>query len=201
MPNLTFDFTWYRDSKGYKLVPAKCGDRKVPILDRPSSDIQPARVVRLDGKLESYRPKTDLWLSFITLQTEPSVVDFIKKWGPLTHAGLRGKGDLVRDVLDEAEEMKHVSMGKIILPRLLNKLVVTLIRENGELRLKVRPACLLDDLWLQFAQANSRVAKFKRCRQCDEQFAAGAGFGRRADAEFCSDECRKRFNSLARSRK
>src|SRR5262249_8921357 len=107
MPNLTFDFTWYRDSKGYKLVPAKFGDRRLPIPDRPAKDIQPPRVVRLGGALRSYRPQADLWRRFVTLQTEDAVVEFIKRWGPLTDAGLRGKGDIVPQVLDQACEMKH----------------------------------------------------------------------------------------------
>src|SRR5215470_3677758 len=128
MPNLTFDFTWYRDSKGYRFVPAKYGDRRVPILDMRMDDIQPARVVRLGGALRSYRPQADLFQSFKTIQTEDAVVEFIEKWGPLTHEGLRGKGEIVPWVLDQACEMKHVSMGKVIaLP--LNKLVVTLVRE------------------------------------------------------------------------
>lgn len=41
--------------------------------------------------------------------------------------------------------------------------------------------------------------KGKQCRHCNEWFEAGPGTGRRVDAEFCSDEHRIRFHSLART--
>lgn len=42
-------------------------------------------------------------------------------------------------------------------------------------------------------------ARFNICLHCQGKFIAGLG-NRRADAKFCCDEHRKRFNSLERSR-
>jgi hypothetical protein len=82
----------------------------------------------------------------------------------------------------------------------LNKLNVTILANHkGEMRLKVSPACLLDALWLQLAQAKS-VTTFRDCLECGKSFAVGKGTNRRADAKFCSDECRVKYNSLQRSR-
>ena len=40
MPDLTLDFTWYRDPKGYRLIPAKVPKLRPgqSILDLPARD-------------------------------------------------------------------------------------------------------------------------------------------------------------------
>jgi hypothetical protein len=71
---------------------------------------------------------------------------------------------------------------------------------TGEWRLQLAPPTLLDAIWLQFGQALASNANLRQCDQCGTWFEAGAGSGRRADAKFCSDGCRIRFNSDKRSR-
>ena len=95
--------------------------------------------------------------------------------------------------------MSEVLRGGIIaMP--LNRLIASIETDHkGEIRLKVRPACLLDALWLQLALAKS-VSKFRECRQCQKSFMAGGGSGRRMDAKFCSIECKTKYFSLKRSR-
>ena len=178
--------------------------RRQSILDVKSSDIQPARIVRNGGSLQSYRPLDkfpNLFRYFISIpKSESGVLEFVERFGPLTYDGLKRDGDVVPEVIDWAEEMSQALRGRIIaLP--LNKLNAAIVTDHNGIRLKVMPTCLLDALWLQLAQAKSHgSANFRECLKCHNLFMAGAGADRRADAKFCSDECRIEFNSLKRSR-
>jgi hypothetical protein len=120
------------------------------------------------------------------------VLMVVETYGPLTHNGLRGNGDIVPALIDQAKEMFEVIRGGMVgMP--LNKLNVSIVTgHNGEIRLKVTPACLLDALWLQLAQAQSgpNKAKLRFCAQCDKPLDAD----KRADAKFCSDKCRVNFS-------
>jgi hypothetical protein len=196
MPDLTIDFTWYRDPKGYRLIPAK-PSRLRPgqsILDVPMTEIAPARIVRNRGKLQSYRPLEipDLFNRFTKMgASEAGVLKFIETYGPLTTGGLRGEGEIVLDVMDQAEAMGRYGT------RGLDRLTVSIVVDDGGMRLKVQPSCLLDALWLQLAQTNTRS---RVCQQCRKPFPIGVAVRRRRDAKFCSDQCRIKFNSLERSR-
>src|SRR5262249_8260597 len=203
MPELTFNFTWYKDPKGYRLIPASPLSRRFgqSILDVAAADFRPARIVRNGGALQPYRPLDipSLFRRFIDMsRSDEDVLKFVEKFGPLTHDGLRRNGDIVPAVIEQAETMSQALRGRIIaMP--LNKLNVSIVTDhNSGMRLKMHPACLLDALWLQLAQAKS-VTNFRECLQCGRSFMAG-GAGRRADAKFCSDKCRIEFNSLKRSR-
>ena len=208
MPDLTFDFVWDRDVKGYQLIPGKDPIRRRGqsveewLLNARLDDIQPPRIVRKGGKLQRYRPLkiSDLFKIFVDMaQTEKGVLKFINTYGPLTRDK---EGDDVVEVIDQAKEMLEVLQGKWgigVMP--LSKLSVWIeTKRNGKIELKVRPACLLDAMWLQLAQSRS-VMNIRECPQCHKAFMVGGGGGaQRRDAKFCSDECRIKFNSLARSR-
>lgn len=198
MPDLTFDFTWFRDPKGYRLTPAAPIRRRPgqSLLEMLADDIQPARVIRNGGKLQSYRPfevSKELFKKFIdSAKSDSGVLKFIETFGPLTYEGLKGRGEIVQDMIDERKTMTEALGGQIIaMP--LNKLNVTIVTERHRMRLKVSPACLLDALWLQVAQA--KEAGVRECLQCQNPFV-----DRRADAKFCSDACRIKYNSMQRSR-
>jgi hypothetical protein len=198
MPDLTLDFTWYKDPKGYRLIPAKVPRRRPgqSPLDVPSTGIEPARIVRNGGTLQSYRPLEHFPTLFDdftkTATSEAGVLKFIERFGPLTHDGLRGKGDIVLDAIDQARDMTGGPGTALV-----KKLNASITVERDGVRLKLWPACLLDALWLQLAQANPRS---RVCPQCRKPFLIGGAVNRRKDAQFCTDECRIRFNSLARSR-
>jgi hypothetical protein len=208
MPNLEFDFTWYKDTKGYRLVSAPRMPKRRSmreILETRIDDIQPARIVRNGGRLVPYQPlKIDnLFARFTEIKSEADVLAFVEKFGPLTADGLellavgrgrsgyRQNGDVVPVIIDHARSMLGTAR------MLLSPLSVMIVTDRNETRLQVSPACLLDAIWLQYAQANTRS---RQCRECGERFLVGSG-GRRADAEFCSDKCRVKFNSLNRSRR
>ena len=198
MPKLVFDFTWYKDSKGYRLVPGKPVKRKPgqsfldAVLDMPMADIQPMRIVRNGGALRRSEPMKieRLFEQFAKIENEVDVLKFVERHGPLTT--LRGKGDIVLKLIHEAEDMRRG------VSKSLAKLNVSIVSTGGETRLILRPACLLDAIWLQYAQASTRS---RRCPQCHKLFLVGAAAGRRKDARYCSDECRVKFNSLERSRR
>jgi hypothetical protein len=202
MPNLTFDFTWYTQEGGYRLVPAKLP--RGSVLDAQLDDIQPARIVPVGEALKSYRPLAkfeNLFEHFIrTAKSEDGVLDFVTNFGPLTHAGLRKGGEVVPAIIEAAKEMSGVLHHRTIAMPLSPLNVSIITDDQHRLRLKVSPKCLLDALWLQLAQA-SGSASFRECWNCHEPFVAGPKGNRRGDAKFCSDKCRIEFNSLQRSRK
>jgi hypothetical protein len=194
MPELVFDFTWYKDPKGYRLMPPKPLRLRSgqSILDANVADTQPARIVRNGGALQHYQPLNipDLFRKFIVVRSAEDVLRFVEKFGPLTHDGLRRSGDVVPAVIDQAESMAQVLRGRIVsMP--LSKLNASIVTEDHNIRLKVGPACLLDALWLQLAQMKSGPgkAKLRFCAQCDKLLA-----DKRADAKFCSDKCRVNYN-------
>jgi hypothetical protein len=134
MPNLTFDFSWYRDSKGYRLVPAKPLRRKPgqsdfdAVMEMPAKDVQAARIVGKGGPLRRCQPLKieDLFKRFSDIKTQEAVLKFIETYGPLTQQGLRGKGDVVEQVIDEARDMRS-RVGKA-----LGKLIVSIDSTGSE---------------------------------------------------------------------
>jgi hypothetical protein len=203
MLDLTFDFTWYKDTRGYRLVPAK----PLPLrrgqsnLNVRPDDIQPARIEPKGGSLQRYRPLDEfenLFEHFIrTANSEGGVLEFVNAFGPLTKDGLRRGVEVVSQIIDAAEEMAKAESSAAMT---LNRLNVSIVNDSGRMRLKVSPACLLDALWLQLAQA-SGSGRLRECGKCRKLFVGGVRGNRRADARFCSDKCRIEFNSLQRSRK
>jgi len=209
------DFTWHRDANGYRLIPEKPLPARRPgqsrmdqLLAMKSGDLKGARVVGKGGPLKPYRPLDkfpDLFKMFVKIPRTPEgVLEFINKFGPLT---LSIHGDSVPAVLNVADMMQKRLHG--LSPRLGGRADIPLTnlrawlandRATGGIRLKMAPATLRDALWLQLAQDLSSGVKIRQCRHCNEWFRAGPGTKRRADAEFCKDEHRKRYNSLARSR-
>ena len=193
MPTTTMiNFTWYRDQKGYDFLPetSRC----------------PARIIGKGGSQKPYRPLDEfptLLRVFANIQKTPGgVLDFIEKFGPLTHNGIAGgKGEKIADVIDCAKLMekrlRQVSGRQDDIP--LNNLGAHLVTDREGTRLEFRPSTLIDALWLQLGQELSGGSRILRCMHCGQLFRAGPGTGRRADATFCSDEHRIEFNSLKRS--
>lgn len=197
MPDLTSEFVWYKDGKGYRLVPA-AGPRLKPgqrILDAPASAFQFARIVGNGGTQVRVTPLKigNLFERFAKIRTEDDVLSFVEKYGLLT-SGLRGKGDVVHEVIREAEDMRSR------MRKSLGRLIVSIDTAGNETRLMVRPACLLDAIWLQYAQSGSR---FRTCQgpRCNERFLVGPDVGRRSDTQFCSNKCRVRFHRRKQSRR
>jgi hypothetical protein len=221
MPTLQIDFTLTRDKRGYRIVPKKplpprrSGQSKLDRILAAKSDNVADRIIGNGGPLVPYKPLhkvPDLFKIFAKIpRTADGVLSFVNTYGHFTNAGIVcGRGDMVPAVLEEAEKMsKRLDRLSSSRPSLGPDIPVTKLhgfavadRASGGIALKLVPATLRDALWLQLTIALADGTKIRKCRfeLCDEWFRAGAGTDRRADAEFCSDEHRKRFNSLKRSK-
>ena len=62
---------------------------------------------------------------------------------------------------------------------------------RDRLGLYIAPEGLIGALWLQFARAVERDARFRQCTECTTWFEVAPGRGR-ADKQFCSTACRTR---------
>ena len=184
------EFTWYRDEKGYYLLP-----------ETPRA---PARIVGKGGSRQPYRPLEipTLFRRFAKIQKTPTgVLGFIEEFGLLSFDG--ENGEKVSTIIEWAEIMES-RLQKLkgrqddIPPNSFEVHLVT--HHDGVRRLEFRPSTLIDALWLQLGQELSGGSRIQRCIHCHQLFRAGPGAARRADATFCSGEHRIEFNSLKRSR-
>jgi hypothetical protein len=221
---LLINFEWQRDAAGYRLVPdqnpSQAEDTLVfhPLGIRVVSEKKPLRLMRLGGKLISYRPldryETLFKIFANSIRTPRDVLEFAEKFGPLTVDGLDEEvGELTYDTIVHAEGMREFLSYTGGEKRLLERGIDSQVNSLGEIdvalvldptttkpKLQLSPSSLRDALWLQFGQALSADASLRQCQQCGAWFETGAGMGRRRDAKFCSDEHRIAFNSLKRSK-
>ena len=197
MTTIDLDFTWFRHLQGYRF--------------------NSGRIVPKGEDIQSYRPLQDfptLYKIFVDqCKTEKGVLDFISKFGPLSVSpgnlitqkvlGLRAfmstRGDLVRDVIDQANLMRRQLDGRMVPQFPLANLEAVLVPDTGTIKLKLAPSRLIDALWLQMAQSVSSGRGVQTCDFCGIPFEVGPGSGRRLDAKFCNDQHRIAFNSRARS--
>jgi hypothetical protein len=194
------DFTWWRERnrKDYEEVMVEARREQPSFVDQILRGKVP-RIVPKRVRLESYKPLEqfpDLFARFAKLQSQEDVIEFVRTFGPLTEEGLTGKGDNLFTCFETAKKM---GAGNLWYDWPACTLAATLVRSRDGVSLKVEPACLLDALWFQFAQAVSK-RQANRCRECKELFATGPDAKRRKGAEFCSVECKTRYHSLKRSR-
>jgi hypothetical protein len=205
MPATQIELTNNVDQAGYELVP-----EKTPPLqpgqtwrDRDPADLQPARIVGLGGKLKKVRIDSypALFSEFAYIKTGPKLLEFITRYGSLAASG----DDIVPNLLEEARAMRECLLPRRadILPPIPAFHMVSAIARNkdGTVYLKMMPGTLLNALWYQLGLSLSEGVEMHECRHCHLQFPRGGNAPRRADSDFCSDEHRKRFNSLERTKK
>jgi hypothetical protein len=217
-------FTTHRDAKGYRIVgevsPPRRRSSRDELLKMPLGELSSGHLrIRADGtaegewisgeivseggkggkkekvQLEQY---PDAFEKFAAAKTPSQLLTFVAEFGPLTNA----KHQAVIELLDEAQQMRECMQADKAEPFFRNlDLKAHLIkdRKTGELETSITPSSLLDALWWQFQQSQLSGANFRQCPHCGSLFAAGGNSGRLRNAEFCSPEHRKRFNSLARS--
>jgi hypothetical protein len=220
-----FDFTSLRDPKGYEIK----GVTSPPQQERSFKNIEyeffrtimrgaesgrlgkpdaegrirgpwiSGRIVGKGGKMEMKQVHLSQWPrafeEFANVKTPNELLAFVTKHGPLY---LRQQNVLA--LLFEAMEMRECMRGGTTEPY-SRGLSARLYKdqETGEFEISMTPSCLLDTLWLQFYHSQSSGADFRTCPYCHVTFATGGNSGRLRNAEFCSPEHRKRYNSLARS--
>jgi hypothetical protein len=215
LPRLTF--TLYRDPKGYRIEgtvpepprskPPRRRQQRLPLmtcgrLGKPegSGPWISGYIVRTSDKTEAVQLDRypEAYTEFAAVEYPTELLEFISKYGPLTKA----KRQVIFTLLAEARQLRNCMGAKKGIAFLANivGLEASLIRgETGTLEAYLVPSSLLDALWLQFHYSQSSGATFRNCPYCNVTFAAGGNSGRLRNAEFCSPEHRKRYNSLARS--
>jgi hypothetical protein len=220
LPRLSF--TSHRDTKGYRIIGEVPPPRRRRSLDEHLDDrlgnVPSGRLgrIRADGTAHGEwisgeivgaggkKVKVPLELyprvfeEFAAVRTPTQLVDFVTNFGPLTDA----KHQAVITLLDEAQQMRECMRADKAEPFIRHlDLKAHLIknRKTGELETSITPSSLLDALWLQLEQSQRSGADFRECPHCGSLFSVGGNSGRLRNAEFCSPEHRKRFNSLARS--
>ena len=195
------------------------GHSLIHISDRPAEPtfIRPVgksqQVVPLGGERETYRlrHKFERIERFASLTTADGVLRFIRRYGPLTRAGLDpDRGEDVEHVLNHAatfrdwlhaphpQKIKKWIGSETTFANLPASLVVD---ASGTLTVRIAPESLLSALWLQLAGTLAGgKTEIKYCRHCGQLFEAGIGTRRRLDAEFCSDQHRVQYNNARRSK-
>lgn len=86
----------------------------------------------------------------------------------------------------------------------LNRLIGTTELVANHVRgvqLRITTDVLIGGLWWQLAQKLSGNANIRTCRHCSTLFETGPGTGRHIDANFCSDEHKVKYFSLARTKR
>ena len=216
MSDFLTDFEWFKCPNGCRLV--ENGSSSDPPIDGGGSRRGDHLVVCNGVERITYRPLKEfenLFCIFAMVSTPDHLIDFVKKFGPLTRGSL-GEGDSVTKLLLEAEFFRNLLRAKQSGPRKLATFYEAKVAEIGGnrsiarlqviadstkgLRIVMDTEDLLDALWWQLMRKLSDNSKILECRYCKEWFEAGPAAGRRADDEFCRDEHRIRFNSLRRSR-
>jgi hypothetical protein len=159
---------------------------------------EPRRFLPLSARLETFdvfkleKP----FLAFAKITDEPSALGFVNQFGYPTadphmsvHSVLKSAKD-VRDVMLSAQTDSPEKFAAAFSDRGLGRSHIELRRLPGSFRVAIVPETLLGGLWIQIAQELAAGVKVHACDNCGSPFTAGVS-GRRADARFCSEPCRK----------
>jgi hypothetical protein len=88
-----------------------------------------------------------------------------------------------------------LNIGGLLLGARLDVLLIPGPPPDRRPRLSFRPVNLREAIKIYWATTLVSGAALRPCAQCGDYFEAGGETGRRADARFCSDPCRNRFNN------
>jgi hypothetical protein len=230
------DFRWFRDpfESGWHLT------KEMPALPVPSSSVdprgeagtlylatytvgisrQPARIVYRGSGLQSYRPLEHfpkLFETFSKVITPEDLLSFVKRFGPLTHEGVDGRGDNVEHLLPHAKQVRilidaYVGERRREIAAILGPKGIPLAEApigdvrvepvfdpaTGTLRLQFVPRNLLNAIWFKLAEYLGGNPNLAECPYCGQRFERGRATGLRSDAKFCSEPHRIAFNSKNR---
>jgi hypothetical protein len=233
------DFRWFRDpfesgwhlTKGVPALPVPTG----PVDPREEAGTlalaiytvgvprQPARIVYRGNGLQPYRPldhfPRKLFETFSNVASSEDLLTFVKRFGPLTHEGIDGRGDNVEHVLPHARQMKllieacrrgrrqdiAVILGPKGVPLAdapIGDVRVEPIFDpaTGTLKLRFVPKNLLNAIWFKLGEWLGGEPNLADCPHCGKTFERGGATGVRKDARYCSEAHRIAFNSKKRSR-
>ena len=126
MAELSIDFGWQRDAKGYRLVEAEPAREGEPWIypqhpewgpQSPQKAMytpeRPQRIIGISGELEAIRPldRQGGKILFVTFANIPmsgqGVREFVSRAGPLTKVGFTGAGQAVPEAIEHSQAMKR----------------------------------------------------------------------------------------------
>src|SRR5262249_37405818 len=141
-------------------------------LDRPASEIQPARIVGKGGKrvrrrLDDY---PQAFSDFANVRTAEELLAFVAEHGPLTQRLGGWQGDIVPVLLDRAKMMRNCFKARARKLRIAIPLTDVKASLGPDDSIVYSPTTLLGALWLQFAQTLSEGAEMRVCRHCRKPF-------------------------------
>ncbi len=213
MANILIDFEWSRCPMGYRLISSRS---LVPVGFSPNLYPDEDWIVPNANEHVPCRPLEvdNLYNIFANIRSRESLLDFIKEFGTLTRRASTSWGESVSTCLQQARIFHellqyHQKSRRMLASRFaslpvysqeLGSVNVVGDPETG-LRLTITSETLLTALWLQLGQKLSGNAEIRKCRHCSQFFEAGAGTGRHVDFEFCCNEHKIKYFSLARSRR
>jgi len=228
---LTFDvladFQWFRNSKGYRLVP---GHSVVP-ADESNAESKVGWIIP-NGEIADeirHRPFArggELLAAFASVRSADQLLRFVNDHGPLTGRGHSGHnmlgiellpaGEPVTIGLDEArifrELMTLEAIGapkkialyydKILGSRGLDWAATVQLLPDAQrgIRLRLTPRTLLGAMWYQLASKLSE-STLRMCPVCHRVFEVGRGTKLRADARFCCNEHKVQFFNQRRTKR
>ena len=147
----------------------------------------------------------DLYRRFAEVDNGLALLNFIKKFGRLADERTdEGAGDSVHYLLDQAKHMQvsiefFEKRKRLPVAQVFDLKAKVIVNRTGRVEKMLLPQTLLQALWLQFIYTPLGGMKLLECKYCHEQFWAGPGTDRRADAKFCSLDHQVLFNSRKRS--
>ena len=149
---MEISFRWWRERNPKDYEIKKAGNK--PTFTGILRDDWPT--IRAKGiALGPYNPLDefpDLYERFADISSEADAIKFVRAYGPLTHAGLKGKGDPIHIIQRQAESM---AAGDLHVGLVLCPLHAVLVAGHDGIILQVKPTNLIGALWLQFADATA----------------------------------------------
>jgi hypothetical protein len=214
LANILIDLEWFRCPKGYRLISSRS---MVPVGCSPSFYPDEDWIVPTTSEHVPCRPLEvdNLYNIFANIRSRASLLEFTKEFGTLTRLASTSWGESVPTCLQQAkifrELLQYHQKSRGMLASRFASLPGVYSQELGSvnvvqdpvigLRLTITSETLLTALWLQLGQKLSGDAEIRKCRHCSQFFEAGPGTGKHVDAEFCCNEHKIRYFSLARSRR
>ena len=223
------DFEWFRNRKGYRMVPASSLKPQWRGFEREYGEVNwiiPNAEATYEIKHRPFARGGDLCSAFASIRSPGELLKFVNIHGPLTGHGTDGPklpemeqfpaGEPVTLGLAEAGMFRELLtlQGQGDAKRTASHFekisgftgggqagrVEILPDDRRGIRLRVTPPTLLGAMWYQLALKLSEE-ELRMCPVCHKVFSVGPGTELRADAKFCCNAHKVEFFNRNRSKK
>jgi hypothetical protein len=226
MIDILGEFEWFRDPKGYRIVPFSSFKIREHVLKgRDVEWVVPKGAAKTQVSYQPFARGGDLCTAFASVKTREELLNFIHSHGLLTSTGeppfdpafkAFPAGEPVPLGLANAEMFRELlTMHALAGPKELAAYFQAKIAgfvgggQAGRVeilpdpvrgvRLRISPPTLLGALWYQLALKLSD-ANHRMCPLCNRIFEVGPGTKLRTDAKFCCHEHKVEYFNRKRSK-